>query len=111
MQQTIEQRNKALTNRIMRRVYLVSTIRTLLNPVFLKSLIAFVFFWRSTAYVSYAHVIANAPSISDFKSNFVFFRSAFMHAETTTSLLLVTIGVLVAWVSFDMIMKRNNAWL
>jgi hypothetical protein len=111
MQQNLEQRNSALTKRIMRRVYVVAAIRMLLNPLFLKSLIAAVLFWRSTAHISYAHVIANAPSVSDIKSNFVFFRAAAMHAEMTSAVLLIATLALVAWISLDMLMKRNNAWL
>ena len=111
MEYNIEQQNKALTARIMRRVYLVAAIRYLLHPVFLKSLIALVFFWRSTAYVSYAHVIANAPSLFDVEGDINFYRAALMHAEATTIALLLAVATLVVWISFDMANKRSQAWL
>ena len=110
MEQSIDKRNSLLTKRIMRRVYLVAGIRTLLNPVFLKSLIIAVFFWRSTAVISYTHVFANAPSMLDIGSNLRFFRSALMHAEITTVMLLMAMGLLLAWVSFDMFSRRSHAW-
>ena len=111
MDQLIEKRNQELSRRIMRRVYLIAAIRTLLSPVLLKSLIVFVFFWRSMSYVSYAHVIANAPSLFDIKDDITFYSSALMHAEMVTLALLSSIFILVAWISYDMISKRSHAWL
>lgn len=103
--------DSALTRRIMRRVYLVAAIRYLLHPVFLKALIVSVFFWRSTSYVSYANVIANAPSLFDIKSDILFYQSALMNAEATALMLLTAILALVVWISFDMSSKRSQAWL
>lgn len=103
--------NKELTARIMRRVYLVAAIRYLLHPVFLKALIVSVFFWRSTSYVSYRNVIANAPSLFDIKSDILFYQSALMNAEAAALALLTAILALVVWISFDMSSKRSRAWL
>jgi hypothetical protein len=111
MEHSMEQRNSALTRRIMRRVYVVAAIRYMLHPVFLKSLITFVFFWRSTAYVSYPHVIANAPSLFDLKRDINFYGSALQHAEATTLALLLAVGVLLLWITYDMASKRSHAWL
>lgn len=111
MEQTYEKQNSALTRRIMRRVYLIAAIRMLLHPVFLKSLIVAVFFWRSTSYVSYSNVIANAPSLFDINRDFAFYSSAVMHAEAMTLALLFSILTLVVWISFDMLNKRTQAWL
>ena len=103
-------RQSALSKRIMRRIYFVAGLRMLLHPVFLKSLIAAVFFWRTTSYVSYTHVIANAPSLFDVKRDVAFYSSALMHAELVTIALLASILLLVVWVSFDVTHKRNQAW-
>ncbi len=112
MEQTIQnKRDTELTRRIMRRIYLIAVIRMFLHPVFLKSLIVAVFFWRSTAYVSYAHVIANAPSFFDIRSDVTFYGSALMQAEAATIALLFAIGALLIWISFDMIHKRTQAWI
>ncbi len=111
MDQILEKRNKALTARIMRRVYVVAAIRYLLHPVFLKSLIAVVFFWRTTAYVSYTHVIANSPSIFDLRGDIHFYSSALANAESSAIALLLAVGALVVWISFDMSSKRSQAWI
>lgn len=103
--------DSALTRRIMRRVYFVAAIRYLLHPVFLKSLIAGVIFLRSTAYVSYSNVIANAPSLFDVKSDILFYQSALQNAEAMTIVLLTAIAALMVWISFDMSSKRSRAWL
>ena len=103
-------RNSALSKRIMHRVYVIATLRMLLHPVFLKSLIAVVFFWRTTSYVSYTHVIANAPSLFDVKSDFMFYSSALMHAELVTLALLASVALLVVWASFDVMHKRSQVW-
>lgn len=111
MQPTIEKMNKDLSRRIMRRVYLISAIRFLVHPVLLKSLIAGVFLWKSTAYVSYANVIANAPHILDIKSDINFYSSALLNAESVTIALTLSVAVLLVWITFDMISKRTHSWI
>lgn len=111
MEQNPTQQNQRLTRRIMRRVYLVAAIRYLIHPVLLKSLIAGVFFWKSTAYVSYANVIANAPNLLDIKSDIVFYHSAFANAELATIALTLSVAVLLTWITFDMLSKRSHSWI
>jgi uncharacterized membrane protein YqhA len=108
---TIDPRDAALSRRIMRRIYLVAAIRLLIHPAFLKALIAIVFFWRSTAYVSYRHVIANAPNLFDVKRDIGFYSAALMGAEGVTIALLAAVLILVAWGSYDVFGKRSQAWL
>ena len=103
-------KDSALSLRIMRRVYLVASIRALLNPVFLKSLFVVVFFWRSTQYVSYANVIANAPSLLDIESNIRFFSSALAHTRTMTMFLCLGIATMLTWIAFDMARHKTHAW-
>ncbi len=110
MEKSLEATNTLLTKRIMRRIYFVWAIRMVLSPMVLKSLIAVLFFWRSTAFVSYANVFANAPQFWDIPSNVQFFRSAAMHAETTTLLLVSGTLALVVWVGMDMLSRKNHAW-
>ena len=95
----------------MRRIYLVAAIRYAVHPVTLKVLIALVFFWRTTAYVSYANVIANAPSLFDWKRDLGFYASAFANAEGVSLALLFSVAALLVWISYDMIAKRTQAWI
>ncbi len=111
MQNKIQIQERELTRRIMRSIYLVAGIRLLLHPVLLKSLIVGVFFWRSTEYVSYVNVIANAPSFFDLGGSINFFRSALVHAESGATLLFGAMTVLVAWILFDMLNRRRGVWI
>ena len=104
------QRAKRLTARIMRRIYLVAAIRMALNPVFLKALIAVVFFWRSTAYVSYAQVIANSPSMGDIPRNIQFFSDALRHTGTGTAFLFFGMAALATWIAIDFAQRKTHAW-
>lgn len=98
----------ALKGRIMRRIYFVFALRSLLNPLFLKSLIAIVFLWRSTTYISYAQVFANAPTWTDIPRNLAFARDAMMHTETTSIALVLSFAVLCAWLASDVMRKHYH---
>ncbi len=110
MNKSIEQMNSDLTKRIMRRVYFVWGLRMLLNPVFLKSLIALLFLYRSTAYISYTTVLANRPEISDIPRNLAFMRDAFMHTEVTSALLVLGTLAAMAWLAMDFLNKKQHAY-
>ncbi len=109
MNNTNEKRNKDLSRRIMRRIYVVWAFRTLLNPLFLKSLIVFVFIARSTEYISYSNVFANAPALTDIPRNVVFAREALMHTEATSLGLLLGILAVTAWLATDFLSKTRHA--
>ncbi len=95
----------------MRRVYLIATIRLALNPTFLKTLIAIVFFWRSTKYVSYANVLANMPSPANVPAGYQFVKGALFHAHPMTIILLSSVAWLCTWAAFDMVRTRQESWL
>jgi hypothetical protein len=103
-------RDQALSRRIMRRVYVVAGIRLLLHPVFLKAVLVGIFFMNSTRYVSYRHVIANAPSIFDLESNVRFFTGALAHTGTATLYLYLAIMALAFWIVLDMA-RHKRAWI
>ena len=100
--------NTLLTKRIMRRIYLLWAIRAVLNPVFLKVIIAGMLFWRSTEHISYLSVIANAPRLTDIGSSIMFARGALMHAEWTTLLLLLGIVIMSAWLLSDIVHRSKR---
>lgn len=106
-----QQRMERLSARIMRRIYFVAGIRMMLHPVFLKTMIVLVFFWRSTASVSYGSVFANAPSVLDIGKNVQFFASAFHNTNIGTATLLVAMATLLVWVAMDIVQKRTHAWI
>lgn len=99
-----------LTRRIMRRVYFVWGLRLVLNPLFLKSMIALVFLYRSTAYISYANVLANRPVISDIPRNLAFMQDAFMHTEVTSALLILGTLAVMAWLATDFLGRSQHAY-
>ena len=102
-------REQALTKRIMRRVYLVAGIRFVLNPVFLKSVIAVVLFVRTMKYVSYTNVLANMPSPRDVSGGYEFVRAALFHTNPMTIILLSSVAWLSLWVAFDMWKKGEES--
>ena len=102
---------RALSKRIMRRVYLIAGIRFVLNPVFVKSLIAVVLFVRTMKYVSYGNVIANMPSPADISGGYQFVRAALFHTNPMTVILLSSVVWLAVWATFDMWKKDQEAWI
>ena len=108
---TMEMSQRALSRRIMRRVYLIAGIRFALNPVFLKSLIAVMLFASSMKYVSYTNVIANMPSPADISGGYQFVRAALFHTNPMTVILLSSVAWLSLWVVFDMWKKGEEAWI
>lgn len=91
----------------MRRVWIVWAIRQAIHPTVLKALVAVLLFWRSTAYVSYAQVFENAPSLANIPGNLSFAWSAAVHTEMTTLLLVVAVLALGVWAMFDIAEKRR----
>lgn len=103
------QHNKeaALTKRIMRRVYLVWGLRMIVNPRFLKSLMMLLFVIRSTQYISYAHVIANAPSLTDIPRSITFLSDALRHTGLMSATLLFGILIVSLWLIADVVRHRQ----
>ena len=104
-------KESALTRRIMRRIYVIAAIRVVLHPLVLKTLIAGVFFWQSTAFVSYRNVIANAPNFFNLESNVRFFSGALAHTSTVTLYLYLGILLMIGWMIVDMARHKTAAWI
>ncbi|KKW37160.1 MAG: hypothetical protein UY81_C0002G0018 [Candidatus Giovannonibacteria bacterium GW2011_GWA2_53_7] len=94
----------------MRRIWLMWAIRRTLNPMTLKAAIALTFVWRSTAYVSYGNVFANAPQLSDLSRNITFAQSAIVHAETATLFLVFGALLVGVWLAFDLLRQKSPAF-
>lgn len=108
MSAVMNKKDAQLTKRIMRRIYVVWAIRTLLDPTLLKVLIVAVFFWRSTEHISYAHVIANAPRLTDISAELLFARSAIAHAEGVSLMLLSGIVIVSLWLVVDIVHRHKR---
>lgn len=105
-----EQRTRDLTQRIMRRVYFVWSLRLALHPTTLKMLIASLLVFRSMRYLSYADVLANMPSLANVSAQIEFARSAMHHAQPMALVLLSSVAWLSVWVVADTIFRRREAW-
>jgi hypothetical protein len=108
MPYTPKTENPELSRRIMRRVRLVYGLRMLLHPRLLKAAIAIVFFARSTAYISYTSVIANAPSLFELERNIAFAWDAVRHTEVTALALLSGVIAVTLWLVID-VSRRAHA--
>ncbi|OGZ08302.1 MAG: hypothetical protein A3D65_01045 [Candidatus Lloydbacteria bacterium RIFCSPHIGHO2_02_FULL_50_13] len=111
MNQSTTNRDQALTKRIMRRIYLVWSIRLALHPTTLKALIALLLVVRSTTYVSYANVFANMPAFYDVSAGMQFVKSAMYHTHPMTLVLLSSVAWLAVWAAADFFFRRKEAWL
>ena len=111
MEQSFTQRDQALTKRIMRRIYLIWSIRLLLHPTTLKVLIAALLVVRSMKYVSYTNVFANMPALYDVSAGMQFVKAAMYNTHPMTLVLLSSVAWLAMWAAADMFFRRKEAWL
>ncbi|OGZ08432.1 MAG: hypothetical protein A3C93_01445 [Candidatus Lloydbacteria bacterium RIFCSPHIGHO2_02_FULL_54_17] len=111
MTQPLTQRDRQLTKRIMRRIYLIWSIRLLLHPTTLKALIAALLIVRSMEYVSYANVFANMPALYNVSAGMQFVKVAMYHTHPMTLVLLSSVAWLAVWAVADMLFRKKEAWL
>lgn len=103
------QRGGALADRIMRRVWLIWAVRLALHPATLKALLGVALFWRSTEYVSYKDVLANAPAWSDVPGNVVFAVNAFANTDGATALIVMGTLLITIWFLKDLFVRPRFA--
>lgn len=87
----------------MRRIYGIWFVRTVASPAVVKALIASALLWRLKEYVSLRNVIANAPSLANVGSAFVFFENAFFHTQLAVQAMILALLVVGVWFMRDMI--------
>jgi len=92
----------------MSRIYIIYGLRLLLHPVTLKAILVGLLFWRSTSYVSYAQVLANAPTLMDIRHGFTFTHVAMMRTETATIAILTIVGLLAIWMTRDILVHKQS---
>jgi len=88
--------NVELTKRIMRRVYFVHVLRSVLSPLSLKAYAFGLFSVGIVSLVSLSNVIANMPQLGDLAGLSGFLLVAFANTEVAVQLL--ALGILVAFV-------------
>jgi hypothetical protein len=96
-----ENQLKQLKKDIMRRIYVVWTLRMLTKPIVLKPVILFVLLWQTANLVSVGSVFRNAPALANLSADFSFFRAAFFNTELTIQLLLLAALAMGAWLVKD----------
>lgn len=93
---------------IMRKIYLIWMFRKIFNVTVAKVVAIFVLVWQLTAYVSFANVVRNLPSLSDFSASYSFFESAVVNTEITTQVLMVAILMLGFFLVRDVKIAPEN---
>lgn len=93
--------NPALKRNIMRRVYLVFLVRTLKNPVTLKTGTIIILGGTTLMLVSIKDIMINAPW-TDPMYLYTFSTHAFMHTEMTVKLLSMGVLASCIWITQSM---------
>ena len=95
-----------LKNKIMRRIYIISYLRTILAPLPLKIYASALILWSIGRQVWVSRVLENAPG-TDVSSNLSFFASAVWHAEFLVQTLVLGLLVLGLWLIKDLFSTRR----
>lgn len=98
-----------LTQKIMRRVYVVWLLRQLLRRTALRVIALGGIFWSLQFYISFRSVIANAnlASTENLLGSYGFWRSAFAHTEASVQVLMVLATAITLWFGWDIF----HSWL
>ena len=91
--------NTQLKKRIMRRVYIVSVMKRMFNPVALKSIMLVLFMITASFLVSIPNVINNMLLASDTKISFIL--EAFLQTETIVQMVSLGSIFLIIWLIKD----------
>jgi hypothetical protein len=82
--------NFEIKKRIMRRVYLIYTLRQLTHPVVIKTFLFFATIFAGSKLVSVTDIILNMRGLSDFKGFVNFSFSAFFHTDLFVQMITIT---------------------
>lgn len=97
-----------LTQKIMRRVYVVWLLRQLLHPTTLRVLALGGIFWSLRFYISFRSVITNLASTDNLFGGYGFWRSALTHTEVGVQVLMILATAVALWLGWDAIRLRSN---
>ena len=93
----------SLKQRVMRRVYIMWTLRKIFSPGMVKVYLAVAFLWELGRQVFVAQVFSNSPSLSQIGENVHFFLSAFTSTDVGVQLVVVAFVVIVALLVRDVL--------
>jgi uncharacterized membrane protein len=103
-------RHVMLRARIMRRVWAIRAMRLAVHSPAVKGALLLLVLWRTTNYVSYGDVLANAPSLADLPSFTAFVFDAVVTTEGVTLALLGVAFTLVGWAILDRAFSHRHAF-
>jgi hypothetical protein len=92
-----------LNKRIMRRVYGVYLYHKLVNPISLKAYGLAIFAVILSVSVSFSHIIANMPALTNFSAWYQFNIAALSHSDFNVKVLLASLLMLALWLLRDLI--------
>ena|SRR3989344_949083 len=98
--------SSTLTQKTMRRIYVIWTMRIFKSPFFLKFYAIAAAMFGMAQYVSFMAVFKNVPAWNDFGAQFIFARSALFHTEILTTILFC-----ISIVVFTLLCKDIFAFL
>ena len=99
--------NTQFKSKIMRRVYIISYLRTLLAPVPLKLYATAIVLWSIGREVWVSRVLENAPGDS-VSNNFSFFANAVWHTEFMVQVLVLGFIALSLWLLRDIFTRHQQ---
>lgn len=95
---------KDIKNNVMRRVYILHTLRQVFSPAMLKVYIAVAFVWQILLRVSVGNVFNN---FLESQNQIVFWSSALSRTETSVIVLTVAFIALSAWLLADIFNRKK----
>lgn len=102
-------KNEVISNRIMRRVYVMFVLRKAISPYAVRTYAISISLAGVFSLVSIGNVIANMPALSDISGLTVFMLSALLHTETLVQFLIfgtITVGI---WLARDILSGERIA--
>ena len=96
-----------LHKRIMRRVYFISTLKRLFNPMLVKLYILAAIMWQGTQFVSVGHVLDNIAEVS-VGSLYQFSTYALTNTEFVVQILMILGSFLLLWALRDLVKRQSH---
>lgn len=106
---TISTVSTKLGKNVMRRVYVVYSLRRVLSPFAVKGYAVLFLLWSIGKQVFVAKVIENAPGLSSPLDSLGFLTRAFMGTEILVQALVLGCALAVLWFATDLIFRRQSA--
>ncbi|MDO8492625.1 MAG: hypothetical protein Q7S34_03240 [bacterium] len=100
--------NDKLSKRIMGRIYAIYLLRKVFSLAVLKATVAVFAFYELYAVVSWRHVFANMPSLTDFNATYTFLSVAVTKTQIAVQLSLAILIMLAFNYALRLLKKDNR---